>query len=158
MLTPEQVFPEYFVIRVNVFDKEVIDGYLEEWMDYLKNERIRPDTTAPGLQEARKRLDVLMMSDTERKQYEHDLDTLVRDTDVMKTQLLEAEIEGRKQGLAQGRAEGIAQGREEGIAQGRTEGAEENKRENARRMKADGMAVELIAKYTGLTKESIEDL
>ena len=162
VLTPEQVFPEYFVIRVNVFDKEVIDGYLEEWMDYLKNERIRPDTTAPGLQEARKRLDVLMMSDTERKQYEHDLDTLVRDTDVMKTQLLEAEIEGRKQGLAQGREEGIAQGREEGIAQGRAEGraegAEENKRENARRMKADGMAVELIAKYTGLTKESIEDL
>ena len=66
----------------------------------------------------------------------------------------EGREEGREEGLAQGREEGIAQGR----AEGRTEGAEENKRENARRMKADGMAVELIAKYTGLTKESIEDL
>ena len=182
VLTPEQVFPEYFVIRVNVFDKPQPENHLEEWLDYLKNMRINRDTTAPGLQELRHYLFDLMMDDTIYHQYEHDLDTLVRDTDVMKTQLLEAEIEGRKQGLAQGiaqgreegiaqgREEGLAQGREEGIAQGReegiaegraegrTEGAEENKRENARRMKADGMAVELIAKYTGLTKESIEDL
>ena len=32
---------------------------------------------------------------------------IVRDTDVMRTQLLEAEIKGRKKGLAEGRAEGI---------------------------------------------------
>ncbi len=37
-------------------------------------------------------------------------------------------------------------------------GAKETKRENARRMKADGMTVELIAKYTGLTTEEIEGL
>ena len=36
VLSPEDVFPEYFVIRVNQFDKPVIDNYLEEWMDYLK--------------------------------------------------------------------------------------------------------------------------
>ena len=37
-------------------------------------------------------------------------------------------------------------------------GAKETKRENARRMKADGMTVELIAKYTDLTAEEIEGL
>ena len=150
VLSPEQVFPEYFVIRVNVFDKDTIDGWLEEWMDYLKNERIRSDTTAPGLQEARKRLDLLMMTDEERRQYERDIDTLVRDTDVMKTQLLEAEIKGRKQGLAEGRAEGLSEGHEQGV--------EDNKRENARRMKADGLSAELIARYTGLTAEQVETL
>ena len=41
---------------------------------------------------------------------------------------------------------------------GRAEGIEENKRENARRMKADGMSVELIAKYTGLKVEQINSL
>ena len=182
VIAPEQVFPEYFVIRVNVFDKETVNGWLEEWMDYLKNERINPDTTAPGLQEARKRLDLLRMTDVERRRYEHDIDTLVRDTDVMKTQLLEAEIKGRKQGMAQGLAEGreaglaegreaglaegreagLAEGREaglaEGRAEGRAEGVEEAKRENARRMKADGMPIELIAKYTGLSVEVIENL
>ena len=38
------------------------------------------------------------------------------------------------------------------------EGAEEAKRENARRMKADGMSVELISKCTGLTIEAIASL
>ena len=154
VMAPEQVFPEYFVIRVNVFDKPTVNGWLEEWMDYLKNERINPDTTAPGLQEARKRLDLLRMTDVERRRYEHDIDTLVRDTDVMKTQLLEAEIKGRKQGMAQG----LAEGREAGLAEGRAEGVEEAKRENARRMKADGMPAELIAKYTGLSVETINSL
>ena len=174
VMAPEQVFPEYFVIRVNVFDKPTVNGWLEEWMDYLKNERINPDTTAPGLQEARKRLDLLRMTDVERRRYEHDIDTLVRDTDVMKTQLLEAEIKGRKQGMAQGLAEGReaglaegreaglaegrAEGHEKGLAEGRAEGVEEAKRENARRMKADGMPAELIAKYTGLSVETINSL
>ena len=42
--------------------------------------------------------------------------------------------------------------------EGKEEGREENKREIAFNMKADGMAVELIAKYTGLTAEEIEKL
>ena len=41
---------------------------------------------------------------------------------------------------------------------GRAEGSEENKRENARRMKADNMPAELIAKRTGLTVETINSL
>ena len=53
-----------------------------------------------------------------------------------------------------GRAEGLAEGR----AEGRAEGIEDNKRDNGRRMKADNMPVELIAKYTGLTKDEIEQL
>ena len=146
VLSPDQVFPEYFVIRVNVFDKEKIDGYLEEWMDYLKNERIRPDTTAPGLQEARQRLDLLMMSDAERRRYERDLDTLVRDTDVMRTQLMEAEIKGRKKGMAEGRAEGRAEG---------------EKKANiaiARKLKAKGFSPAEIAELTGLPEADIAQL
>jgi len=174
VLSPDQVFPEYYVIRVNEFDKDTISSWLEEWMDYLKNERIRPDTTAPGLQEARQRLDLLMMSDADRKRYEHDIDTLVRDTDVMRTQLLEAEIKGRKKGLAEGLAEGrekgLAEGHEKGLAEGHEKGLAEGHEkglaegiqaanlENARRMKADNMPVELIAKYTGLTVEVIDSL
>ena len=42
--------------------------------------------------------------------------------------------------------------------EGKEEGREEKKREIALNMKADGMAVELIAKYTGLTAEEIEKL
>lgn len=146
-VTPaKDVFPEYYIIRVNSFDKPIIDNYQEEWMDYLKNERISPDTTAPGLMEARQRLDCLMMTDVERKRYEHYIDTLVRDTDVVKTQLLEIEITHKKalkEVEARGRAEGEAKGRAETLL------------DNARKMKAKGFAMSDIADITGLTEEEI---
>ena len=59
---------------------------------------------------------------------------------------IKGKIEGRDEGLAEGRAEG------------RAEGIKEANRENARRMKADGMPAELIAKYTGLTVEAVNSL
>ena len=153
VVTPEDVFPEYFVIRVNEFNKLAVTP-LEEWLEYLKDEYIRPDTKVPGLMEARERLEYLKMSEEERRVYDNYLDTLVRDTDVMKTKLLEAEIQGRKQGEAKGMAEGLAKG----LAEGRAEGKDEANRENARKMKADGMPFELISKYTSLSKEEIEAL
>ena len=51
-----------------------------------------------------------------------------------------------------GKAEGLA----EGEAKGRAEGRADALKEYACRMKADGMAVEMIAKYTGLSAEEIE--
>ena len=44
------------------------------------------------------------------------------------------------------------------LAEGREEGREEEKLNTARKMKADGMTVELIEKYTGLSAEDIEKL
>ena len=42
--------------------------------------------------------------------------------------------------------------------EGREEGREEREREIAREMKKDGAEVEMIMKYTGMTKEEIEAL
>ncbi len=53
MKTPEEVFPEYFLIRVNEFN-DVATTPIEEWLDYLKNGRIKENTTTPGLAEAMK--------------------------------------------------------------------------------------------------------
>jgi predicted transposase/invertase (TIGR01784 family) len=43
-------------------------------------------------------------------------------------------------------------------AEGKAEGKVEGKTESARRMKADGVEVALIAKYTGLSAADIEAL
>lgn len=57
-----------------------------------------------------------------------------------------ADFKGYTRGMIEGRAEGLAEG-------------ERNKAlESARSMKADGMAAELITKYTGLTIEEIEQI
>ena len=63
-------------------------------------------------------------------------------------------IEGHDEGRAEGRAEGLAEGR----AEGRAEGERDKALESARRMKADGMPAELIAKYTGLTLDVVNSL
>ena len=48
--------------------------------------------------------------------------------------------------------------KEEGLAEGRAEGERDKALESARRMKADGMPAELIAKYTGLTLDVVNSL
>ena len=54
--------------------------------------------------------------------------------------------------LAKGRAEGL----EEGMAKGLEQGQRIKSLDTARKMKSDGMAIDLIAKYTGLTADEIE--
>ena len=86
------------------------------------------------------------MSPEERRAYDNYLDTLVRDTDIMKTKLLEAEIAGMKKGM------------EKGIAMAE-EKARKEKLEAARKLKAMNlMTIERIADVTSLTPEDIEAL
>jgi hypothetical protein len=164
VVSPEDVFPEYYVIRVNEFDKLATDP-LEEWIRYLKDEYISPDTTAPGLKEAKERPEFLRMTPEQQRAYDHYIDTMVRDADVYRTQMLEIKLarekvlaEGRAEGEAIGRAEGEAIGRAEGEAIGRAEGRAEERLENARSLKANGVPVEVIAKSLGLSSEEIEKL
>ena len=69
---------------------------------------------------------------------------------------------GRKEGIEAGRKEGIEAGRKEGIEAGRKEGIEAGRKEErmalAKSMKADGMPVPVIEKYTSLTAEEISKL
>lgn len=145
VVSPEDIFPEYYIIRVNEFN-QLAKTPLEEWLQYLKEEYISPNTTAPGLKEARERLEYLRMSPKERRAYDYYLDTLVRDTDVMKTKLLEARIEGEKQGRA------------EGMEKGRAEGEISERLKNARSLKANGVTPDVIAKSIGLSIEEMENL
>lgn len=133
MKAPEEVFPEYFLIRVNEFNK-VATTPIEEWMDYLKSGHIRQDTSAPGLQEARQKLNYLQMSAKERSAYDHHIDAIMIQNDVIST----AQKEGRAEGLIEGRAE--------------------EKMSNARSLKANGVPEDVIAKSLGMSIEEIAEL
>ena len=82
MKTPEEIFPEYFLIRVNEFNK-IATTPLEEWIDYLKNGHIKDDTQAPGLGEAKERLKYLSMNSDERKAYDRHIDNIMVQNDVL---------------------------------------------------------------------------
>ena len=158
MKAPEEVFPEYYLIRVNAFDK-LAENHLEEWLRYLKDGIIAEDTTAPGLQEAKRKLEYMAMSKAEKLAYDEHLNAVMIQNDVISTNRMEAHAEGR----AEGRAEGLAEGMEKGLQKGRVEGREEGLAEgmdaaNVRsihRMVAKGMPAEEIADLLGLSVEYV---
>ena len=159
--TPEEIFPEYYIIRVNEFNK-VARTPLEEWIDYLKSGHIKEDTQAPGLQEAREKLQYLKMNKAERRAYDRHIDNIMVQNDVLVTAKMEGIEEGHAKGLEEGHAKGLeeghAKGLEEGHAKGLEEGRAEEKKSLVRRMKAMGMDAEAIAQITGLTKEEVASI
>ena len=94
MRVPQDIFPEYYIIRVNEFNS-VATTPIEEWLDYLKNNRIKDDTSTPGLREARQKLLYMTMSDKERRAYDEHMDDIMVQNDVLDT----AKMEGRAEGI-----------------------------------------------------------
>ena len=127
---PSEIFPEYILIRVNEFDKVAVTP-LEEWMNYLKDGTIRPDTMAPGLGEAREKLKYYSMTPEDRHAFDEHLNAVMIQNDVLDS----AKLEGRMEGLAEGEAKGKA----------------EANLENAKKMKAMGIDLEMIRQITGIT-------
>ena len=68
---------------------------MEEWVEYLKNGVISPDTQAPGLQEAREKLKYYSMSDAERYAYDEHINAIMIQNDVLGNARLEGMEEGR---------------------------------------------------------------
>lgn len=146
---PGEIFPEYYLIRVNEFN-QVAKTPLEEWIQYLKTGVINPDTTAPGLPEAREKLRYYDMSQEERHAYDEHINAIMIQNDVLST--------AKQEGLEEGRAEGRAEGLEEGRAEGQAEGEKKKALDVAHNLKSMGLSVEMIVKATGLSVEEVEQL
>ena len=143
--SPTEIFPEYFLIRVNEFN-EVAKTPIEEWMDFLKNNHIKDNTETPGLREAKEQLRVLQMNDAERKAYDNYLDTIRTQDSVLDTYRTEGLLEGRMIG------------REEGRAEGRAEGARNQSIAIAKEMIKMNLDKSIIKRATGLTDDELDNL
>lgn len=127
------LFPEYYVLRVNEFD-EIAKTHLDEWVQFLKTGEIGKTATAKGLPEARERLRVDNLSAEEKQAYYQEMEAIRYQKSVIET------------------------GRVEGRAEGRAEGRVEEQLKIARTMKTNGLPVDLIVLSTGLTPEEVEAL
>lgn len=141
LLTPRQqelyqskavsnIFPEYYLLKVNNFDEYAISP-LQQWVSVLKTGDIPVEFTAQGLPEARELLNYNKLSDEEKKAYRRYLE----DMGYAKSMLLSS--------------------RDAGFVKGREEGEKNAKFDIARNAKAMGMAVEDIAKLTGLSMDEV---
>lgn len=152
--TPADIFPEYYLLRVDKFDT-VAKTPLDEWISFLKTGEIPQDAKAPGLQEARVCMRFDSLNDSEKRDYYHMLDNWRYQRSVIET----GRFEGRREGIMEGRAEGRMEGRMEGRAEGRAEGIAEGEAkkalETARKLKELGIDVSIISQATGLSPEEI---
>ena len=95
-----ELHPEYYIIKVNKFN-DVAESSLDEWIYYLKNNKIRDDFTAQGLDRARQILSFDQLSDEEKKQYWRRVEERrIRDSE-MSTAFLEGEVKGEARGEAE---------------------------------------------------------
>lgn len=147
------IFPEYYLLCVDNFDKLAVNN-LDEWIAFLKTGEINDGDKAPGLAIARKCLDVDKLSVEERKDYANHMENLRYQRSVIMTGYDDGLQEGRIEGRAEGRAEGLQEGR----AEGRAEGENMQKIKMAEMMLEDGESVEKVMRYTGFTREQVESL
>lgn len=140
----KNIFPEYYLINVERFE-DMIQSPLDEWIYLLKHSAVRADFNARNIDKAAQKLALLRMSPEERRRYEHYLESVAIERDVIETAIQE--------GLEKGRAEGL----EKGLEKGREEGEQA-----ARRVVACNLLgllpPEVIAQQVGLTLEEVLSL
>ncbi len=180
-----ELYPEYYILKVNDFHDKPMTP-LEEWIYYLSTGDIPKESTAPGLKEARKKLELSMMSKSELSAYYRHLDNTVILKDNIYTSRGEGMLEGREmgrkegmqegmlkgkeigrkeglkegieEGLKEGLKKGMKKGREEGMTEGMIKGREETIRNIVANLRLSGASLDFIADVTGSTKEEIESL
>ena len=135
------IFPKYYLIRINAFRKVVADA-MDEWMAFLKDNSIKETTTVPGLIQAKEQLKYSKMSPQEKQSYRRHLDAVDMEIDVVKNS----------------KADGFAEGKAVGRAEGRAEGEKQAIYDIARKMKTENYPIDIIEKITGLTLDEINNL
>jgi len=124
-----KIYPEYYVIKVNQFN-DIAKDTLDEWIYFFKKDEIKDEFKAKGIKEAKKQLDILKLSDTERKEYENYIEHQRYERSLIVSNYKVGKIEGKK----------------------------ETEIEIARNLLKSGVAIEVIIKTTGLSKQEIENL
>jgi predicted transposase/invertase (TIGR01784 family) len=132
-----QIFPEYYLLRVNKFDNSTKDS-LDEWIYFLKNSEIKDSFAAKGLPEAKERLREETLDLAESQAYKKYLKDKQYEISILETTKIAADLEGWKRG--------------------RQEGRREEQLNIARAMRVAGSTLDFIAQVTGLSSADLEAL
>jgi predicted transposase/invertase (TIGR01784 family) len=69
------IFPEYYIIKVNQFN-DIAKDTLDEWIYFLKNSEVKDEFRAKGLAEAKEVLDIMRLDKEQQYGYNRYLDYL----------------------------------------------------------------------------------
>ena len=141
---PGDLYPEYYIIKASNFN-DVAKDTLDEWVFYLKNNTIRDDFTAQGLDQAREILAYDNLTDAEKAQYDREL----KNNHIRNSEIETAFTDGEFKGRAEGRAEGLAEGETKLKAE---------KEQTVINCHKAGSTIDFIAQVTNLTLEQVTEI
>ena len=130
---PGDLYPEYYLIKLGKFN-DVARNTLDEWVYYLKNNRIEEGFTAQGMGKAREILAYDNLSEQEKARYQHEIEMRLLSDSEIRTSHHQGKLEGKAEGLIEGKAEIV------------------------RHAHHAGHSVEAIASFTGLTAVEINTI
>jgi predicted transposase/invertase (TIGR01784 family) len=82
-----EIYPEYWIIKAGIFDEEKVNDKLDEWIFFFKTGEVKDEFSAPGLSEAKVRLNKLKLKPKDRKEYEAYLGRLRKLASIQHTQM-----------------------------------------------------------------------
>ncbi|MDR2971444.1 MAG: Rpn family recombination-promoting nuclease/putative transposase, partial [Bacteroidales bacterium] len=94
---PGDLCPEYYILKVKNFD-DVATTPLDEWIYYLKNNKIKDEFTAKGLDKARRLLAFDNLSDEEKREYRRQVEMDRIKISELEKALYKGEVKGRAEG------------------------------------------------------------
>lgn len=129
----EQVYPEYYLIKINNFN-DIAKDTLDQWIYFLKNEEVKDNFEAKGLVQAKEVLDYLKYSEEERLEYESYKESLHYQASMYESTYVIGILKGEKKGKM-----------EEKIA-------------IAKKMLQKNIEITIISEVTGLTAQEVESI
>lgn len=147
-----KIFPEYYIIKVKNFHQSKIKDMLDEWMYFFKNDTIKADFKSPGLKAANEKLNILKLSEKERRAYDKFMEGKMLDASLAESQKITEMVDREEAELKAKEKELKAQ------EKGKIEGKIEEKIEIAKNLLAMDFDIEIIKNSTGLSIEEIETL
>jgi len=104
----EHIYPEYYLIKVNNFN-DIAKDSLDQWIYFFKNEDVKEDFKAKGLDKAKEVLDYLKCSEEEKREYEYYKESLHYQASMYGSTYVIGMMKGKKEGKIQTLQENIVE-------------------------------------------------
>jgi len=154
----ENIFPEYYILKVNNFNDVARDG-LDEWVYFLKNGKVNPGFGARGLKEAQAAMDETQLSAAEKSAYEHYIKVQRINMGVAESTILRAEQSEARAREAEARAkeaEATAREAQTTAREAEARAKEAEQREEALKAQMDQALKSLIA--SGMSEAQAQNM
>ncbi len=151
----KELFTQYYILKVNNFD-DIAKDSLDEWIYFLKNNVIKDEFKAKGLEEAKEKLREIYLTKEEKKEYDNYVKSeRIRNSEI-KTAYTDGVFQTRKLYTKKLEEEKLKAEREKLKAERERLEKEQFKSQIVKTLNEQGNSIEEISKLTNISVEEIK--